>query len=108
MGERIRKANNKAEEEGKRADEERGKRKELEREVKSLKRALEKEETEHKNTQQLATLRQERIGVLEDDLEKAERRADSVDLGKAAATMKKDLDARPTTESKRWKRRSEG
>ena len=61
MGERIRAANNKADEESKRADEEKGKRKELEREVKALKRSLEKEESEHKNTKQLATIRQRRI-----------------------------------------------
>ena len=46
MSERIRAANNRADEESKRADEERGKRKELEREVRSFKRALEKEESE--------------------------------------------------------------
>ena len=93
MSERIRAANNKVDEESKRADEERGKRKELEREVKSLRRALEKEESEHSNTKQLATLRQRKIEALEDEVDKAERRLDSADLGHAAATIREDLNA---------------
>ena len=93
MGERIRAANNKADEESKRADEEKGKRKELEREVKALKRSPEKEESVHKNTKQLATVRQRRIEALEDEVEKAERRFEYAELGQAAATMREDLNA---------------
>ena len=93
MSERIRAASNRADEEGRRADEEKGKRKELEREVKALRRSLEKEEAEHNNTKQLATIRERKIEALEDEAEKAERRLDSAGLGQAAATMREDLNA---------------
>ena len=41
----------------------------------------------------MATIRQRKIEALEDEVDKAERRLDSADLGHAAATMREDLNA---------------